>query len=657
MLVDLGNLALSLAFFLTVLAVFSLSSGLGFGQPRLVDSGRKCSMAVFGMNAFAYAVLTYAFVTHDFSVEFVQRNSSTDLPLFYRFTAVWGGMDGSLLLWGTVLSLFLAIIAGRRSVESVSFAPHALIVLNLIQMFLAFLLMTYSNPLGRIFPLADEGNGLNPLLQDPGMIVHPPLLYLGFICLSVPFAFALGSLLEGRFDNEWIFVSRRWTLAGWFFLTMGMIIGGQWAYYELGWGGYWAWDPVENSSLMPWLTATAFLHSVIVQEKRNVFKIWNLTLIIVTFTLTMLGTFITRSGVLNSVHAFAESEVGPSFLVFIAIELLLAFSLLFYRLPHLETRHGTRGILCRENSFVLNNILFLGTTFSVFFGTVFPLLAEGLADRKISIQAPFFNQVNTPTALVLLCLMAGAPFVAWQKGNVKSLRRHLALPFFFSLSIGAFLYLFLLPELTFAFLGAVVYFVFHAILTEMHSVYRGGVLRFKSAPEKTTLASAVFKDRRRWGGMFVHLAVVVVFVGFIGNYFKTETSLTMQPGDRRQIGDFTLVYDQPEIFDALNSQRHSATLNLYQDNLFLGSLKPSKAFYPTSPEPTTEAAIHRSYWRDFYVSLASLNPDGSATLTVYVNPLVLLIPGSILLFLAGTLLSFTYQAPKTLRMKRLMKFA
>ena len=405
MIVELGYFCLVLAFSLAGYAQISGLLGIYQNSANLIRSSLYSSILLFFCVLASYLSLTYAFVVSDFSLRFVANNSSTDLPIFYKITAVWGGMDGSLLLWTMLLSGYGLILILTNWKKEISIPQLAMVFINFILFFLLFLLISWSNPLARNFPIPSEGQGLNPVLQDIAMVVHPPMLYLGFIGLSVPFAFAMASLLLGKLNNDWIRLARRWTLIAWLFLTTGIILGGQWAYYELGWGGYWAWDPVENSSLLPWITATAFLHSAMVQEKREVLKIWNYILIIITFSLTIIGTFITRSGVLNSVHAFARSNIGPAFLVFIAITLIICFFLLFYRLPLLENKTKLTSIFCKENAFLLNNIFLVGIAFAIFYGTIFPLLAEGLANRKISVQAPFFNQVSLPLVIVLLILM------------------------------------------------------------------------------------------------------------------------------------------------------------------------------------------------------------------------------------------------------------
>lgn len=642
MIVDLGYLSLFMALSLTIYSMATSILGIRSNSTNLLISAKLSTLLIFIFVALAYLSLTYSFLVDDFSVSFVANHSSTDLPIFYKVTAVWGGMDGSLLLWTFLLAGYsFAIVFLYKNKKNIV-VSYSTIFLNVILTFLLFLLVGWSNPLARAFPIVGEGQGLNPLLQDPAMIIHPPLLYLGFIGLSIPFSFAIGSLVAGKVDNNWIKMSRRWTLAAWFFLTLGMIIGGQWAYYELGWGGYWAWDPVENSSLLPWLGATAFLHSAMVQEKRNVLKIWNYILIIITFTLTIIGTFITRSGVLNSVHAFAQSKIGPSFLVFAAIVLLFCFTLLFYRLPLLENKTKLKSFFCKENSFLLNNILLMGICFAVFYGTIFPLIAEGLANRKISVQAPFFNQLSLPLVVILITLMGTAPFLAWNKANLSKLRANLLLPLIVSILIMVVCGLFLNNQIQFILFAGAVYFSGHSILLELYKTYSYGKKRMK---EKRRPWSEIFADRRGWGAMIIHLGIVIFAVGVLGNFFNQEKSLTIKPNQKIDFQNYELFYTGAKFEQILNAQHQIANFQLFKNEKLLTELNPSKAFYLTTNEPTTEAAIFRSLIKDFYISLASINRDGSATITIYINYLVLFIPLSLIFFLVGILLSFSYTSP------------
>lgn len=603
---------------------------------------RNASLASFAFVFFSFFALVYAFLTDDFSNDFVANHASTDMPLFYKFSATWGGMEGSLLLWQFILSAYLALVAYRYSYQTNSYYPYVLGVLHVISAFLLFLLVGWSNPFAIGYPIPPEGKGLLPLLQHPLMVIHPPCLYLGFIGFSVPFAFALSSLMRGTVDQYWIQITRRWTLIAWFFLSLGLILGGQWAYVELGWGGYWAWDPVENAALIPWLTATAFLHSVMVQEKRNTLKVWNIILISLTFILTILGTFITRSGVLNSVHAFARSNIGPAFLIFIVFLLVVCIGLLIYRLPELSSQAKIEGMICKEHAFLLNNIFFVGIAFTVLYGTTFPLLAEGLADKKISIQAPFFNTIITPFALILLSLMAIAPFLAWKKADLSFLLKKLFLPLIGSGTVIIATYsLYQLSWEVITYYG-VLYFALHAVVIELYQALR--------PPEKNTVTPSsgkrkIWKDKRRIGGMIVHLGIVCLFFGISGNFLGHEKSFTLYPGQKQVIGDYSLILRDIENRKNENAMEMVANLDVFKAEKPLMIMQPGKSFYPTSPEPTTEVSILRTLWEDLYVSISSINEDGSATLSAYVNPFVLFVPSSLVFLVIGMLFSLSFTFP------------
>ena len=390
---DLGTIALMIALAACLYGTVVPHLGVRTNNWNLIRSAQNASIISFFLIAVASGVLIHALVVSDFSIFYVWRNSSVDMPMFFKVTAFWGGLEGSLLFWILVQSFFAMVVAFRYQYSNREIIPYVIATLNGILCFLLVLLLGWSNPLDLQATIPAEGRGLNPLLQHIAMVVHPPSLYLGFIGFSVPFAFAIAGMIRGKLDNEWVLTTRRWTLVSWYFLSMGLILGGQWAYEELGWGGFWAWDPVENAAFMPWLTGTAFLHSVMIQEKRNMLKIWNVVLIIITYGLTIIGTFLTRSGVVNSVHSFTQSEIGPAFLVFLAVVLVVGFALLFRRIQMLESEHKMEAVLCRENAFLAQNVIFVGMAFTVLLGTTFPLLAEAIRGTKLSIQAPFFNTI------------------------------------------------------------------------------------------------------------------------------------------------------------------------------------------------------------------------------------------------------------------------
>ncbi|MGK0289086.1 MAG: cytochrome c-type biogenesis protein CcmF [bacterium] len=647
MFIDIGYFALLASLALTLYGFLASSIGIYKNNQNLIQSSKNSSYLIFLLVLVSYSALTYAFIVDDFSVKFVAEHSSTDLPIFYKVTGVWGGMEGSLLLWEMVLSLYIAIVVFRYENTNREIFPYVMIILYVVSGFLLFLLVGWSDPLQRIFPIPFKGQGLNPLLQNIGMVIHPPLLYLGFIGFTIPFAFGMGALLRGKLDTYWILITRRWTLVAWCFLTFGIILGGRWAYLELGWGGYWAWDPVENSSLIPWLTATAFLHSVIVQEKRNTLKIWNLVLISLTFALTMLGTFITRSGVLNSVHAFARSNVGPAFLVFVAIILIFSMGLIFYRTPILESKSQTGGIICKENAFLLNNILLVGIAFTVLYGTVFPLIAEGLANKKLSIQAPFFNKITGPMAFIMLVLMAVTPFLAWKKASLKTVVKNLMLPLSLAVVVMTIIF-YTYGHWILVVLSGIVYFAGHSVLLELAKTFKSRRIKLFANKEeqkegKKSATEAVWKDKRRWGGMITHLGIISLFLGICGSFINFENTYSFKLGEQKQVKEYTLIYRSIKEIPNKNAKEIQAVIEVFIEGKQITTLYPAKAFYPTTPNPTTEVAIYSTLFEDLYLSLSSINKGNSITMNVYINPLIRFVWGSMFFFFFGTIFSLTFE--------------
>ncbi len=646
MVVDIGYFSLLSALILAIYAIIALTAGINRNSHNLMLSARYSSVTILFLVAVAYLSLTYAFIANDFSVQFVARHSSTDLPTFYKFTAVWGGMHGSLLLWELILSFFIAVVAVRYRSTNRDILPHTLIVLNLISLFLLFLLIGWSNPLARAYPAPFEGNGMNPLLQNPGMVFHPPSLYLGYVAFSIPFAFAIGSLMRGKLDNNWILSTRRWTLFAWFFLTMGMILGAQWAYVELGWGGYWAWDPVENGSLMPWLTGTAFLHSVIVQEKRNRLRIWNMVLIIATFSLSILGTFITRSGILNSVHSFAKSNIGPAFLIFMVVVLIFSLGLLFFRQSLLSSKNQTIGIISKENSFLLNNIVFMVMCFTVLYGTVFPLLAEALANKKLSIQAPFFNTIMAPIAILMIILMGITHLLGWRKTSVGLLAKNSLIPFLLAAVLMIVVYFWFTPPWQMVLLGGTAIFAGSLLTRELIRSRRNVIVPSGEGPGGSfggRLLSSLTRDGRRKGGLIIHIGIVVMTIGVCGAFFNQETAFTFGPGEEKSFGRYVLRFEKTTEFTRNNARHVGVVVTVMQEGKAQGVMTPVKSYYPTSPQPMTEVAIRHSIVEDLYISLAAINGDGTATLNVYINPLVNFIWASVIFFIIGFIYSMSYK--------------
>src|SRR5713101_7459176 len=507
----LGSLALYLAF---VLALYAIATSLwGALQRRSVwvASGTHAAYAVFGCVLIAVAALLHALVTRDFNLEYVAAYSSSTLPLSYTIAALWGGQKGSLLFWTLILTFFSTIVQVQNRAKNRELMPYVTATLMTIALFFLGLLCFIASPFERLGFTPTEGSDLNPLLQNYWMTIHPPSLYLGYVSASVPFAFAMASLATGKLGDVWIRTTRRWALLSWFFLSVGNMLGGRWAYEVLGWGGYWAWDPVENAAIMPWFTASAYLHSVMIQEKKNMLKVWNMVLVILTFALTIFGTFLTRSGVISSVHSFTQSGLGPFFIGFLLFVLLVAGGLLAYRLPELRTPAVMESFLSREAAFLFNNLVLVGIAFAVFWGTVFPVLSEWVRGVKITVGPPFFNRVNAPLGLVLLFFTGVGPVIAWRRASPRNLRRAFTAPVLTALAAAAVLGVAGAPPgcayLTFV-LGC------FALGTVGQEFWRGVRARqamlHESAPR--ALSRLVGKNRRRYGGYVIHVGVVSVFV-------------------------------------------------------------------------------------------------------------------------------------------------
>ena len=649
---DLGTISLMAALAVCVYGAVIPHFGVQTNNWNLVRSAQNASILSFFLVTIASGILIHALIISDFSIFYVWRHSSTDMPLIYKFTSFWGGLEGSLLFWTLVQSFFAMIVAFRYQYSNREIIPYVITTLNAIMAFLLVLLIGWSNPLDLQAIVPAEGQGLNPLLQNPAMAIHPPALYLGFIGFSVPFAFAMGGLIRGKLDNEWVLTTRRWTLMAWYFLASGLILGGQWAYEELGWGGFWAWDPVENAALMPWLTGTAFLHSVMIQEKRNMLKIWNVVLIITTFGLTIVGTFLTRSGIINSVHSFTQSEIGTAFLIYLAIILIAGFALLFKRIQMLESEYKIESVLCRENVFLAQNILLVGIAFTVLLGTTFPLLAEAVRGTKLSIQAPFFNTITAPMGYALLVLMGIGMLISWRRSSLDNLRRNFQNPLIIS-SIGTILLFWLLFDKS---LQWGVYIIFWATIfvtsTMFFEIAKASQIKARQTESNILMGLfyVILRNRRRYGGLMIHFGVVLMFLGFAGTFFSLEKDLTLEAGESRIIGNYRLEFQNVNEFMVGNARHRAAIINVYDsENTFLETLKPAKSFYPTQPQPLTEVAIRRTFIEDLYLIFSSENANekDSVTLRVFINPLVGWAWMALPIFTLGVGICMTYR-PKSL---------
>jgi cytochrome c-type biogenesis protein CcmF len=629
----LGNLALWTAFLVGVWgALAGLVGGLR-ARPDLQQSARQAVFAMCGALLVAVFSLEVALFRHDFNIEYVAAYTSRNLPIFYTWSALYAGQKGSLLFWATVLSVFgsLALVLTPRRQRDL--LPYVGAVVSLVAaFFLSVMLFGGANPFQRLPYTPLDGSGLNPQLQNPGMVFHPPMLYLGYISITIPFAFAMAALLSKRLDTDWLVAIRKWTLLSWLFLSIGICLGMWWAYVELGWGGYWAWDPVENASLLPWLTMTAFLHSVMIQEKRGMLKKWNLALIIGSWLLSIFGTFITRSGVISSVHSFTQSNVGYFFLFFLLVAGTASFTLYATRLPLLTAETRLESMVSREASFLFNNLLFVGIAFSVLWGTLFPILSELVQGTKVTVGPPFFNQVNIPLGLALLGLTGIGPLIAWRRASLPNLQRQFAVP----VTAGVFTVLVLLLAgmrdgyaLVAIGLGG---FVAATIVQEFA---RGTKARHRQygEPYPLALGRLIARNRRRYGGYIVHTGIVMLFVAFSGMAFKTETEATLRPGEsvslRSPYGStYTFTHLGISQYDALNRLVTAAAVEVRRDGKRIGMLHPEKrqhvdSFGRPTFQPSTEPSIMSLVREDLYGVLGGVvNGTEQAVFRFTINPLV-----------------------------------
>ncbi len=620
--IELGHYCLVASLLLCCYGVVAATVGGIRENLPLVRSAENAVIAHFVILSVASVCLWYLLLTDEFLVEYVAGYSARDIPTAYKFTAFWGGQKGSLLLWAMVLSLFSVVAVIQNRNRNRDLMPYATAVLLGTILFFMILLNFATNPFETLQVRVADGRGLNPLLQNIYMIIHPPCLFLGYVGLTVPFAFAMGALISGKLDTSWIRTVRRWTLVAWIFLTFGITLGGAWAYEELGWGGYWAWDPVENASFMPWLIATAFLHSVMITEKKGMLKIWNFILILTAFELSIFGTFVTRSGVISSVHSFALSNIGPFFVIFLAISTLFGVFWIIYRSGELRSEQRMRSFFSREASFLLNNLLFVSICFAIFWGTVFPILSEWVTGEKITVSTPFFNQVNLPLGLALLILTGICPLIAWRKSSLKNFQRNFLIPLAVGLVSGVIVALLgvrsWIPLLFFSASGFVA-------ATMLYEFYKGSRARQTIRPTSflTALLDLTLMNKRRYGGFIIHLGVVLVFVGIIASsFFSVEQFFTVSPGEQFSFGDYTLT------FKALTEKKDPekdvvlAHVEVWRNGEQIDELFPEKDFHHKSEQPMTEVKIRSTLREDLYLVLSGWDEQGRATFHVFINPMV-----------------------------------
>ncbi len=641
MIFDIGYLILISAL---VIAAFGVAAGFWGGHKRntkLAASSFNAVYAVAGLVLLAAALLWYGLLGDHFELSYVWNHSERALPTFYKFSALWGGQAGSLLFWCLLLSGYSAIVAFANRTRLQVLMPYVNGVLLATSLFFLTLLVFAANPFERVGFVPPDGQGLNPLLQNYWMVIHPVMLYLGYVGMVVPFAFAVGALMSKRLDNEWVRTVRRWTLIPWMFLSIGIIMGSQWAYMELGWGGYWAWDPVENASFLPWLTGTAFLHSIIIQEQRGVLKVWNVVLIWMTYFLVILGTFTTRSGVLESVHSFARSDVGPYFLVFLTIILFGFLWLLSSRFPLLRGDQQIDSYTSREAAFLANNWLFAGIAFATLWGTFFPMFSEILTGDRISVAAPFFNKVNGPLFLLLLLLMGVGPLLGWRHTSAAAFRKQFTWPLITAAVVAVLV--FVLARSLYPIIGLAI--CAFATATIVQEYVRGVQARRTTSDDNVLSAMGHLWSRngRRYGGYLVHLGIVLIGVAVIGNeFYQQTTNVTLAPNQTVQIGGYTLEFDRLESDRQSNLTEYGARVIVYDrnDNV-VGTVIPKRNVYDKAPDmPTSEVGLRMSPIEDVYVVLNGWEAGGATvTFTIYINPLTAWMWVGGLLLALGTLIA------------------
>lgn len=622
---EIGSISILLSFIVSIYVLGASVYGAKARRRDFVKSAQNGAIAVLFLILVATVALVYLLITLDFSLKYVALNTSTDLPVIYRVTSLWAGQAGSLLLWCLVLALYTAIVVIQGRNKNRELMPYVTATLAAVLIFFIFIIGFVESPFEKLPFTPAEGRGLNPILQNAYMAIHPLTLYLGYVGVTVPFAFGMGALLSGRLGDEWIRLSRKWALIAWTFLAVGLLLGARWAYLELGWGGYWAWDPVENAAFMPWLAATAFIHSVMIQEKKGMLKKWNMILIILTFFLAIFGTFITRSGIISSVHSFAQSDIGPLFLGFIAFILLFSFAMFIYRANELETENQFDSLLSRESAFIFNNLLFLGAAFTVFLGTIFPIISEAVTGQKILVGAPYFNSVNVPIALVLIFLMGVGPLISWRKASRENLIKNFMLPVILGLLTALLLVALGIRDITAVISYALCAFVMATVLTEF---YKGVRVRSKRG-ENPLLAFSrlVSRNKRRYGGYIVHIGVVLVVIGVTSSsVFVTEKMVTLREGESTQLRDYTLRFDGIEQYTTDAKNATAAELTVFKGKKNLGTMVPEKNLYKYEGNreinQETEVALRSSFTDDLYLILSSVDTDGSATFRIMINPMV-----------------------------------
>ncbi len=661
MAVNLGYGVLVITFLVCFYGIGASIYGLKRKNSRVIESARHAMLLTFPLLTISSLAIIYLLVTGSYQVEFVSSVTSDSMPTYLKVTALWGGQAGSLVFWSWLMAAFASAVTLRKWDRDQELLPWIILVCLVTLAFFLSLVIFVENPFVRLWqtqagevvtamfqpantiPLVPaDGRGLNPLLRHPGMVIHPPLLYLGFVGFVIPYAFAMAALATNRKDDRWIRLTRSWTLWAWLFLSLGLILGGRWAYDVLGWGGYWGWDPVEIAALMPWLAGTPFLHSVMIQEKKGMLKQWNMILIILTYDLMIFGTFLTRSGVLSSVHAFAQSAIGPLFFGFIALTFILSLGLLYYRWDSMKSENQMKSLLSREALFLLNNIVFLGILVICFWGVIFPLISELFTGQKVTVGPPFYEQATGPLWLAMLLLMGIAPLSAWGRTRLKNLGRAIWLPA--AISVVVLIALIVSGMRAIGALTGIWLSVFVGLVT-LYEFWRGMWARHRSKGESLLVAFSrlISRSRGRYGGYIIHLGIVLMAIGIIGiEFFQTETQGTLQLGESIDLGRYSVTYDSLAEFDTRDNRNVArAEISVYKDGIFIDTLNPRRDFFYESRQPMTIPGVRSTLEDDFYVLLVDWQPisNQAATFKLYHNPLVNWVWLGGIVFILGTLIA------------------
>ncbi|MGB9799505.1 MAG: heme lyase CcmF/NrfE family subunit [Thermanaerothrix sp.] len=660
MIAEVGFGALIVAFIVAIYGIVAAVYGARRHMEPWLESGRRAMLLTWPLITLSVVCLVSLLVSGHYEVQYVYNVTSNFMPLYLKITALWGGQAGSLVFWSWLMAAFASAVTLRKWERDREFLPWVIVVTLVTLAFFLGLVIFVENPFVRFWQMPDgrqavamfaprgaiplmpmDGRGLNPLLRHPGMILHPPMLYLGFVSFVIPYAFGVAALITGRTDDRWIRITRRWTLVAWLFLSLGLILGSRWAYDVLGWGGYWGWDPVEIAAFMPWLSGTAFLHSVMIQEKRGLFKRWNMILVILTYALVIFGTFLTRSGVLSSVHAFAQSAIGPLFFGFIALTFAASMGLLLYRWNDLRSEGVMTSLLSREALFLLNNLLFMGILVVCFWGVIYPLISEIVTGQKVTVGPSYYERSTGPLFAALLLLMGIAPLSAWGHSTVKTLGRALWKPLVASVLVVIGLWLSGVRAWS-----ALLAFWLVALVTlvTLYEYYRAVVARHRRTGENYLLAlwNLAGRNRRRYGGYIIHLGVVLMALGIIGiELFQTETQGTVQPGGSIRLGDYTMLFQRLDVFDTQDGRNVArAVVSVFKGDRFVGELHPRRDFFYDSQQTMTIPGVRSTMEDDFYVILVDWQSSAQGiTFKVYHNPLVNWLWLGGLVFILGTLVA------------------